>query len=150
MAFVRRLCDTAQMKPPLTAIDLRSDPEARPYVKHEVVSVRFAATDGEITSSVGVNRYRAGDALITGSNGDTWSVSRDRFDLRYEQTEAQHGYRARRIVVLAKQISETFSIQRTSGGDLLRGAAGDWLMQYAPGDFGIVDAARFASVYRPA
>jgi hypothetical protein len=28
------------------------------------------------------------------------------------------------------------------------GAAGDWLMQYAPGDFGIVAGARFSSVYR--
>jgi hypothetical protein len=39
-------------------------------------------------------------------------------------------------------------VARTAGGDLLSGAAGDWLMQYAPGDFGIVAGARFSSVYR--
>ena len=35
-----------------------------------------------------------------------------------------------------------------SGGDVLHGAAGDWIMQYAPGDYGVVQAARFAKVYR--
>jgi PGDYG protein len=138
------------MNAPFTSIDLRSDPDARPFVKHEIVNVVFAPAAGAITSSVGTNRYRAGDALITGSNGDTWSVSRDRFTLRYEETEVAHTYRARRIVVLAKQLFEAFSIQRSAGGDWLQGAAGDWLMQYAPGDFGIVDAARFAGVYRAA
>jgi hypothetical protein len=27
---------------------------------------------------------------------------------------------------------------------------GDWVMQYAPGDYGVVKAARFAKVYKPA
>jgi hypothetical protein len=138
------------MNAPLTSIDLRSDSDARPFVKHEIVNVVFAPADGNITSSVGTNRYCEGDALITGSNGDTWSVSRDRFDLRYEKTEVAHTYRARRTVVLAKQMQAAFSIYRSAGGDALHGAAGDWLMQYAPGDFGIVVAARFASVYRVA
>jgi hypothetical protein len=31
---------------------------------------------------------------------------------------------------------------------VLRGAAGDWLMQYAPGDYGIVARARFEAAYR--
>ena len=38
---------------------------------------------------------------------------------------------------------------RAHGGDLLRGAALDWLLQYAPGDYGIVENARFQAVYRP-
>jgi PGDYG protein len=138
------------MNVPHQAIDLASDPEAHAYFKHEIVNVIFAHADGEIMSSVGANHYRADDALITGSNGDTWSVSRDRFDLRYEKADGDNTYRARRIEVLAKQMLKAFSIQRSEGGDVLHGAAGDWLMQYAPGDFGIVDAARFARVYHPA
>ncbi len=136
------------MNPSLEHIDLSTDPQARAYVKHEIVSVTFAQSDGTILSSVGVNHYRAGDALITGSNGDTWSVARARFDVRYAPTDDAGRFRARPSVVLAKQIPQRFSIQRSAGGDWLQGAAGDWLMQYAPGDFGIVDAARFASVYR--
>ena len=129
-------------------IDLRADGAARAYVKDEIVSVAFAHADGQMQSSVGINRYRAGDALITGGNGDTWSVSRDRFDDRYEATAERGKFRARRKEVLAKQIGVNFSVARSTGGDVLQGAAGDWLLQYAPGDFGIVDVVRFASVYR--
>jgi len=58
-------------------------------------------------------------------------------------------YRNRPAVVLAKQMNEAFSLARSaSGGDVLHGAAGDWIMQYAPGDYGVVQAARFAKVYR--
>ena len=37
---------------------------------------------------------------------------------------------------------------RSAGGDLLRGEAGDWLVQYAVGDHGIVADTRFERVYR--
>ena len=33
-------------------------------------------------------------------------------------------------------------------GDIIHGKAGDWLLQYAPGDYGIVEAAKFAKVYK--
>jgi len=39
---------------------------------------------------------------------------------------------------------------RSAAGDILTGDAGDWVMQYAPGDYGVVKAARFAKVYRDA
>jgi hypothetical protein len=41
-----------------------------------------------------------------------------------------------------------FSVARSAGGDLLHGAAGDWLVQYAPGDYGVIARARFELVYR--
>jgi hypothetical protein len=41
-----------------------------------------------------------------------------------------------------------FSVSRSAGGDVLRGASGDWLVQYAPGDHGIVERTRFERVYR--
>jgi len=64
----------------LKNIDLRLDPRAREYIKSEVVQVVFAQDDGELVSREGPNRYTVGDALITGSTGDRWCVSRDRFD----------------------------------------------------------------------
>ncbi|MGT2491565.1 PGDYG domain-containing protein [Cupriavidus basilensis] len=51
-------------------------------------------------------------------------------------------------VVLAERMNEAFSIARSTGGDVLHGAAGDWLMR--ANDYGIVQQARFAEVYRPA
>src|SRR5262252_5469315 len=124
-------------------IDLQSDPEARRFIKNEIVSVVFAKSDGEVMSREGVNRYQKDDALITGSTGDRWSVSRERFDAKYTSvaplTHGQDGaYRNIPMPVLAKQILEDFAVARSSGGDVIRGNAGDWLMQYAPGDYGIV------------
>jgi hypothetical protein len=133
--------------------DLSADPEARPAVKDETVQVEFAAEAGEVASAVGRNRYQRGDALITGSTGDRWCVSRDRFDAKYDPVAPTAAgsagpYRNRPAPVLAKQMSCEFSVSRRAGGDLLHGAPGDWLVQYAPGDHGIVARSRFERVYR--
>jgi len=135
--------------------DFSGDSGAARYTKDEVVEVVFADVDGELLSREGINRYRQGDALVTGSTGDRWSVARDRFDARYQAVDAvAHGaagrYRALPAPVMARQMLQAFTVARRSGGDLLRGAAGDWLLQYAPGDFGVVEDARFLRVYRRA
>ena len=137
----------------LTKIDLTSDTSASLFVKDEVVDVVFAPRAGELISREGPNSYRADDALITGSTGDRWSVPRDRFDAKYipvAPVEAGEDgrYRARPLPVLAKQIGEAFTLARSTGGDVLQGQAQDWLLQYAPGDFGIIENARFQRVYR--
>ena len=139
----------------LKNVDLRQDAHARRVVKDETVDVEFAAAEGKLMSLEGPNRYVRGDALITGSTGDRWVVSRERFDAKYVPADAAlaHGaagaYRNRPAVVLARQLNEAFSLARSAdGGDVLRGGAGDWVMQYAPGDYGVVQAARFAKVYR--
>lgn len=137
----------------LVDIDLAADPSAARYVKAEVVGVVFARHEGELTSLEGPNRYRAGDALVTGSTGSQWAVSRDRFDARYAAvppTKAGEdgSYQAKPRPVLAKQMSEPFTAARSAGGDVLRGNAGDWLLQYGPGDFGVAEGQRFAKVYK--
>lgn len=136
----------------LTAFDLASDPVAARYEKSETVTVAFARQDGELISLEGPNRFRTGDALITGSTGSRWSVSRERFDAKYQAVpptaagEDGH-YEARPLPVLAKRISEPFTAKRSAGGDVLRGSAGDWLLQYGPGDLGIAEHHRFTQVY---
>lgn len=139
----------------LKNIDLATDPAAANYVKTEVVTVTFARQEGELLSLEGSNRYAVGDALVTGATGSRWSVSRQRFDLKYEAVPPTRmgddgSYKAKPIPVLAKQIPETFTAARSAGGDVLRGNAGDWLLQYAPGDFGIAEQSRFVQVYRKA
>ena len=140
--------------------DLSRDPAACWAVKDEVIWVEFAAAPGALQSAVGPNRYAAGDALLTGSTGDRWCVSRDRFDAKYQletapaESPASAGpagtarYRNRPVAVLAKRMHVAFTVQRSVGGDVLRGEPGDWLVQYAPGDHGIVASARFDRVYR--
>jgi hypothetical protein len=133
--------------------DLRADPEACIAIKDELVRVEFAVADGGLASAVGWNRYAAGDALMTGSTGDRWSVSRTRFDAKYRAeaptVPGRAGfYRNIPVPVRAKQIPVAFTVARSAGGDILHGEAGDWLLEYAPGDHGVVARARFASVYR--
>ena len=133
--------------------ELTADDGACWVVKDEVVSVEFADAPGVLDSAVGRNRYAAGDALLTGSTGDRWCVSRGRFDAKYEPQApilpGQAGsYRNRPLSVLAKRMTVPFSVSRSAGGDLLRGNAGDWLVQYSPGDHGVVTQERFDRVYR--
>lgn len=137
----------------LKNIDLAIDPLAARYVKDETVAVVFAREAGELISLEGPNRYAPGDALISGATGSRWVVSRDRFDAKYAALPptiaGEDGrYRARPVPVLARQIGEPFTALRSAGGDRLHGKAGDWLLQYAPGDFGVAESARFAQVYR--
>lgn len=134
-------------------IDLAADPAAARYVKSETVTVEFAKAAGELISLEGPNRYRVGDALITGSTGSRWSVSRERFEAKYAAVaptvQGEDGrYQSRPVPVLARQVSEPFTAERSAGGDLLRGEAGDWLLQYGPGDFGVAEQSRFAAIYR--
>lgn len=137
----------------LGGVDLRADSAAHWVVKDEVVAVEFAPADGVLQSAVGANRYVNGDALLTGSTGDRWCVSRDRFDAKYRPepgVQAGHAGRYRNVPqrVRGKQMAVAFSIARSTGGDVLRGAAGDWLLEYAPGDYGVVARTRFEAVYR--
>ena len=134
-------------------IDLAADPAAARYVKSETVMVEFAKADGELISLEGPNRYRVGDALITGSTGSRWSVSRERFEAKYAalaptQQGEDGSYQSRPVPVLARQVTEPFTAERSAGGDLLHGASGDWLLQYGPGDFGVAEQRRFAAIYR--
>ena len=134
-------------------IDLATDPLAARYIKTEIVSVEFARSDGELISTEGPNRYRAGDALITGSTATRWSVSRDRFAAKYAPlagtvANGDGRYQARPQPVLARQLSEPCTAARSAGGDLLHGDAGDWLLQYAPGDYGVAKNDRFVQVYK--
>jgi hypothetical protein len=141
------------MSQPLEGPDLHADLDAVWAVKDELVTVEFAASAGTLESAVGTNRYAVGDALITGTTGDQWCVSRDRFDAKYAaEAPTRHGhpgqYRNRPSAVRARRMDVPFCVRRSVGGDLLRGEAGDWLVQYAPGDHGIVARDRFARVYR--
>ncbi len=138
---------------PLQHVDLASDAAAAQYVKTELVQVVFAKAAGVLVSREGPNAYVAGDAIITGSTGDRWSVSRARFDAKYFAVGLDGfdgAFRAKPVPVLAKQMPSAFAVARSAGGDLLQGHANDWLLQYAPGDFGVVENARFVNVYRQA
>lgn len=137
----------------LTNINLANDPDAARFIKTEIVQVAFAQLPGELVSLEGPNKYLVGDAIVTSSTGERWSVDRHRFDAKYQAVsptiDGQDGaYVAKPVPVFAKQIHEAFSAARSAGRDILRGEAGDWLMQYAPNDYGVCRNERFLRVYQ--
>ena len=79
-------------------------------------------------------------------------MPRQRFDETYEPVAPLRpgkpgAYRKRPQVVWAKPMRETFTVELGGGRGTLRGNAGDWLLQYAPGDQSVVSAAVFAKTY---
>ena len=147
------------------------------------VNVRFAEEPGVAQTREGPVPYLAGDAIITGIDGEIWPVSPKRFAAAYEPEEpaglkepeefrdsretakarepAQPieagpekghaggaSYRSRPVTALALRVNAPFRVELKKGG-ILGGKAGDWLMQYEDGSYGIVCSKLFDSLYEP-
>ena len=115
------------------------------------VSVRFAGRDGIMRTLEGEVAYVCGDALIYGAHGDCWPVGAAYFTQSYipaPGTQAgQDGlYYKKPVIVTAALMTEAFSVN-TPDGSLLYGEAGDWLIQYEQGHYGIVRDAIFSETY---
>jgi hypothetical protein len=138
----------------MSGVDLATDARARRVVKQPgAADVVFAEHDGELQTQEGLVAYRAGDAILTGPLGERWPVARGAFLESYEpEPPTRPGksgrYRKRPAVVLARRMSEPFSVRVGHGDDTLRGQRGDWLLQYAPDQHGIVSAEIFDQTYR--
>ena len=137
----------------MTAVDIRHDRTARRARKRAIAaSVEFASARGTLATREGPVAYAEGDALLTGIEGERWPVPRQRFDETYEpvaplRTGKPGWYRKRPQIVWAKLMREPFTVALAGGRGTLRGSAGDWLLEYAPGDQSVVSAAAFAETY---
>ncbi|VXC70980.1 conserved hypothetical protein [Burkholderia sp. 8Y] len=135
------------MSDELSMPDLTRDTEARRVIKRPVpVTVRFADSDGTCETLEGPVRFRAGDAIVTGTLNEEWPVSRDRFEETYERV-AEGVYRKRPVVAYALLLKSPVRVLVGAQSDVLEGQPGDWLIQYDEGEYGIVDAEVFARVY---
>ena len=119
--------------------------------KPTLLLVGFALQDGVCVTLEGPVHYQKGDAIITGTRGEQWPVSRDTFFIRYEPDHStilgEDGlYRKRPLRVRAVQLDEDLTIT-ISRGDELSGHAGDWLVKDETGDYGIIQHAIFSESY---
>ncbi|HEY1091449.1 MAG TPA: PGDYG domain-containing protein, partial [Burkholderiaceae bacterium] len=78
--------------------------------------------------------------------GRQWRVSRHHFEAKYELLDGER-FRSRRIEVKAQQLGEPFEVLLADQRSLLRGTAGDWLVDYGDGSLGVVSDTAFASSY---
>jgi hypothetical protein len=116
------------------------------------VQVRFATQLCEIQTREGVVRARPGDAIVTGTAGEHWRVSRAHFAQKYRAVpptaEGQDGrYLSLTNSIMAVPMSAAFEVLLADGVSQLHGQPGDWLVDYGDGSLGIVAPAIFATTY---
>jgi hypothetical protein len=109
------------------------------------LTVKFAESEGICKTLEGEVPYAKGDAIITGTEGETWPVNRAIFDQNYEHVEGDV-YRKKPIKVLAKCLSVDYELVRPDGA-VLKGGPGDWLVEYSPDDHAIVRSDIFEKTY---
>ncbi len=137
----------------LTEEDVSRQPDARRAVKRDIpVHVFFADQAGSLQTREGMVTYEKGDALVTGLDDESWPVSRHLFEAKYTaDTGTEPGwegaYRPVSNPVWTVRIHEAFAVALPEGKGVLRGKPGDWLVQHAPGEYGIVDETIFEKSY---
>jgi hypothetical protein len=116
------------------------------------VHVSFAPTACTVQTPEGLVHAKAGDAILTGTAGETWRVSQARFPHKYRPVPpvvaGEPGpYWSLRNRILALQMQAPFEVVLADGVSRLTGRAGDWLVDYGDGSLGIVTQAIFATTY---
>jgi hypothetical protein len=116
------------------------------------ISVRFTPVACTVETSEGVVHAMPGDAIITGTAGEHWRVSRARFSEKYRPVPPTISGEAGQYVslpnrILALPMAGAFEVLLADGVSRLRGRAGEWLVDYGDGSLGIVSEAIFATTY---
>lgn len=132
-----------------------------PLHVHFAVPADLARTDGAFSGGhirtretaadePGV-RFVPGDAIVTGTRGEQWPIPRERFEATYVPSAQGRAFGTDGLFhkvgdpVPVRRMDEAFRVT-VSRGELV-GGPGDYLVQYGPGDFGIVSADIFADTY---
>jgi hypothetical protein len=116
------------------------------------IEVRFTPVACTVQTSEGLVHAAPGDAIITGTAGEHWRVSRARFPDRYRPVPPTVAGEAGRYVSLPNRImaipmTSAFEVLLADGISRLSGRAGEWLVDYGDGSLGIVSQAIFATTY---
>ena len=116
------------------------------------VRVEFASRPLTVDTREGPVRCLAGDAVLTGVEGERWPVARERFERNYEPADGQAAgrpglYRKRFARVRAARLRAALEVPLSGERGRLSGQRGDWCVWYAPGDAAIVAASVFPRTY---
>jgi hypothetical protein len=116
------------------------------------IDVRFTPVACTVQTAEGVVHAAPGDAIITGTAGEHWRVSRARFLDKYRPVPPTvAGERGRYVSlpnrIMAVPMTEAFEVLLADGLSRLTGCAGEWLVDYGDGSLGIVSQAIFAATY---
>jgi len=116
------------------------------------VSVTIAEHDGIIETLEGRVTFLAGDAIMTGVNGEHWPIERTAFLASYDPvTPTEQGtagiYVKRPQTVLALRLDKILRVPVGRRPDPLIGYPGDWLLRYPDASYGIIHDEIFRETY---
>ena len=116
------------------------------------IDVRFADLPCTVQTTEGIVHALPGDAIITGTAGEHWRVSRAHFGEKYRPVPPTQAGTAGRYVSLpnlirAVSMRQPFEVLLADGTSRLRGRSGEWLVDYGDGSLGIVSEKIFATTY---
>ena len=116
------------------------------------IDVKFTPVACTVQTSEGLVHAAPGDAIITGTAGEHWRVSRARFADKYRPVPPTVAGESGRYVslpnrILAVPMSDPFEVLLADGVSRLTGRAGEWLVDYGDGSLGIVSEPIFATTY---
>jgi hypothetical protein len=117
------------------------------------IDVRFTPVACTVQTSEGLVHAAPGDAIITGTAGEHWRVSRARFADKYRPVPPTVSGEAGRYISLPNRImgvpmTEPFEVLLADGVSRLSGRPGEWLVDYGDGSLGIVSPEIFATTYQ--
>ena len=116
------------------------------------IDVRFTPVTCTVLTSEGLVQAAPGDAIITGTAGEHWRVSRAGFPNKYRPVAPTVAGEAGRYVslpnrIMAVPMTEEFEVLLSDGVSRLHGQAGEWLVDYGDGSLGVVSSPIFATTY---
>jgi hypothetical protein len=128
--------------------ELSQDPDGFETAKRPIpLNFRYAEEAETIETKEGPVTAEAGAAIMTGTEGEQWPIPGEKFEQTYDVLEP--GTAAKKnIPVFAKEMAEPFQVKVSWSNDLLQGEAGDYLVQYGPGDYGVVGREIFQKTYK--
>jgi len=128
--------------------DLSQEPDAFETAKKPIpLNFRYAEDGETIETKEGPVNANAGDAVMTGTEGEQWPIPRESFEQTYDILEP--GVAAKKdIPVFAKEMQEPFQVKVSWSDSLLQGEPGDFLVQYGVGDYGVVGREIFRKTYK--
>jgi hypothetical protein len=118
------------------------------------LSIRFARQPEDVQTLEGTVLASIGDAVVTGSKGESWPVPRDAFFCKYIPmpgvvTGEDGQYKKRLAFVQARQLERSETIVLSDGRGVLTGHIGDWCLTYGLGNQAFIRSDVFDESYVP-
>ena len=117
------------------------------YKKPIPLNFKVAQADITVNTKEGPVKARKGDFIMTGTKGENWPIPKDKFSQTYDVQPGGTTAAKKKINVRAAQMKKPFEVKVSWSADTLKGKTGDFLVQYGPGDYGVVGKEIFEETY---